>query len=179
VLADQRIARQLHRPQVERAADVPCGPCQLRHLRRALEHVVAVVAPLGTEAGVEVGGVGPADVADGDLGAAQPVEPAPKTLEVGVVGKVEAHHLTPGVDACVGPASADRLDGMSHHGFDGGAQVAHHGADGFGTRTRRLGEPVEPRAVIRNGQPGTPHGSSLWADRCLPRAVRVAACSEC
>ena len=53
--------------------------------------------------------------------------------------------------AGIGATGADELDRLAHHLLDRVAQLAHHRA-----HTIVLGEPVERRAVVRNGQPGSP-----------------------
>ena len=55
MLADQRIAPEAHRREVERFGDVPRDRRQQRIGRRLVEHVVAVVPPLGVEPGAELG----------------------------------------------------------------------------------------------------------------------------
>ena len=55
VLADERVAGQLHAPQVERRLDVPRRAGQERVGHRPVQHRVAVGPPRGRVPGVEVG----------------------------------------------------------------------------------------------------------------------------
>ena len=113
VLADQRVARRLHRPEGQRLRHEPRPPGEQRVRRRRVPHVVAVVAPRRREAGVEVV-VGPRRVAHGDRRRAQLVEPPREVVEVDVVGQVAGHDLAPGVDAGVGAPGAGQLDRLAH-----------------------------------------------------------------
>ncbi len=147
VLADEGIAAQPQRGQVERLLDEPGAVGHERVGHRPVEDRVAVGAGHRREAGVE--GVGhDRRRSDGDVGLEHLVE---RTLEGGRVGarrrRVEADDVAPRVHALVGAARDRELDGVAQHAPDGVGQRAADRAD-----ADVGGEPVERRAVVRDEQ---------------------------
>lgn len=125
MFAVQRVARQLHRPPVERASHVPGRRRQEGVRRRAVEHGVAV-APAGSRAaGVEVGGNhgGPAHH---DGWAEALVDGALQLGGIGVGPGVEAHDLAPGVHSSVGAAGAGQLDRVAQGALENGDECARY-----------------------------------------------------
>jgi hypothetical protein len=121
VLADERVARQVHGPQLQRLGDVPGRARHERVVLTRIEHVVPVQPRAGAVASVELWVGGPLPVTNGDLGPTHAVHPALQTAEVGVIGQVAAHHLAPGMNACIGAPSADEVGGLTHHALDRGS----------------------------------------------------------
>ena len=154
VLTDDVCARGRHRVEVERTHDVPRVADEQRVRRRRVPHVVAVVPPARTEAGVEVV-VGPRRGTHGDVGRTELVEPPDDAVEVGAVGQVARHHLTPRVHAGIGAAGARERDRRAHHRRQRVRQHPEHRA-----HPGVVGEPVEVGPVVGDHQLRSHRGPS-------------------
>ena len=147
MLADQWIARQLQPAQVEGMFDVPGGGGQERVGHWVVEDVVAIAAPAGREAGIEVG-LDRLGHAHDDRRPAQPVDAALEPRQIDPFGRVEGDHLPPGVHAGVGSAGRGQGDLVPE---DPAQRVGQRAADGGHVATG--GEAVESRPVISDQQP--------------------------
>ena len=155
VLADERIAGQPEGPQVERRLDVPGRRREERVGSGLVQDRVAVAAPDGREAGVEVG-LGDLRRTHRDRGPAQRVDAALQPGQVQAVGRrVEGDDLAPGVHAGVGAAGRGEHDLVAEDAGDGAAERAGHRR-----HVAVQGEPVERRPVVGDEQPH-PHGRSI------------------
>ena len=154
MLAQEGVARQLHRAQVQGLGHVPGRGREEGIGQGPVDDGVAVAPGEGRAAGVECGRLG-GGLPDDDGGGEQPVAGALEGggLDRGRLGvpgggdHVDVHHLPPGVDPGVGPARADQLHRVAHDPLDGRPQHPGHGA-----LARLGGEAVKAAAVIGDEQ---------------------------
>ena len=139
-LADQWVAGEAHGTEIERSSDLPGGAVQERARHRIRPEVVPVLAPPGREPGVEIVGR-PRRRPDDDRRPRRLVDPPLEVPEIGRSRQVEAHHLTPGVHARVGPPGSGQGDRHAHDPDDGVVQRsgdrdhAHVGRESVKRRT--------------------------------------------
>jgi len=107
VRAQQKIARPLHRRDVQ-GAEYPAGaPVQQGRAHGIIQYPVLIVADPGTETRVEFLGH-PARPAHGNLSRKVAVYPADPRLQFALTAGIEMHHLATGVDTGIGATRADR-----------------------------------------------------------------------
>jgi hypothetical protein len=140
----QYIAGCLHAPDLQSPADVPScsGHERVRPLRA--QHVIVVQAGESAPAGVEAHRR-PRRLPNDHVGSQHLVDRPLQASEVGAGFRVQAHDLSPRVDASICTAGAGQLDGVAQDALDRFPEDA-----GDRGKPPLKGETVERRAQVGN-----------------------------
>ena len=170
VLADQRVAGRLHRPEGERLGHVPRRPRLERVRRRVVPHVVAVVPAAAPRTGRRSRGSPTPRPRTAISGPCSLLIRRARSARSVSSGRSPTDDLAPRVHAGVGAAGAGQLDRRANDERDRRRELAEHGAH---ADVRR--EPVEVGPVVRDQEPRAvdrrSHGSSSDLTdqlRCAP-----------